>query len=41
MQSVLLKLRNVEPEDIDVLMEIENNEDNFRLSETLYPYFQI
>jgi diamine N-acetyltransferase len=38
MQSVLLKLRNVEPEDIDVLMEIENNEDNFRLSETLYPY---
>ena len=38
MESDNILLRAVEPEDIDFILELENDQDNWRLSATLFPY---
>ena len=38
MEGENIFLRAVEPQDIDFILELENDSDNWRLSETLFPY---
>lgn len=38
MESENIYLRAVEPQDIDYILNLENDPDNWRLSETLFPY---